>query len=528
MLSSQRIPYLTCSVLLMFRRIVSLLAVSVLVASMLSAQMNTQRVLLATSADGSTHAYFSPDVGLWLAGFDGKARTVIGHGSEPRFDAAGRLWFTRAFDDGHRVTKRVTMLLEPGARTARVTNAPSPAYRLPRQQQPLGATVKVVVDAGHGGTDPGAIGNGLREADVNLAVAKRLQAWLDLDTKDTRGGGTWNVLMTRTTDTFISLSGRTNAANAFGAASFLSVHMNAFSSASANGSESFCYRGFETRPAGLYRNRVQKELLSAWGLTNRGVKTAGFYVLRYTNMPAVLLEGGFITNATDASRMKDATRIDRLALGLLWATQEHHGITRYTPSGGGGTKPGTLSGVVYDVTKGTGSRIAGATVVLSSGVSARSAASTGAWSFSLAPGTYSYVASAPGYSPVQLTRTVTSEQTIWGSAGIRPTTAPTLDCPGTVIGGRTLPLRIGADASSPVLLILGGRPRLLPIGSFGIVIPDLAASFTLNAGVTSTSGLLAIGLKTTTALRGVRVLLQPFALRARAWKLGNAAGVRID
>ncbi len=497
-------------------------------SALLAAQANSQRVLLATSPDGAAHAYFSPDIGLWLAGFHGKARTVIGHGSEPRFDAAGRLWFTRAFDDGHYVTRQITMLFEPGARAPRATNAPAPAYRLPRPMQPLDASVKVVVDAGHGGTDPGALGNGLREADVNLAVAKRLQAWLDLDTADTRGGGAWNVLMTRTTDTFISLDARTNAANAFGAASFLSVHMNAFSSSSANGSETYCYTGTETRPAGLYRNRIQNEVLAAWGLTNRGVKTAGFYVLRYTSMPAVLLEGGFITNATDASRMKDAARIDRLALGLLWATQEHHGIQRYTPSSGGGNKPGTLTGVVYDITQGTGSRVVDATVVLSNGVLVRSAPTTGLWSFSLAAGTYKYVASAPGYLPLELTRTVTSEQTVWGSVGLQPTTAPTLDCPDSVIGGATLSIRVGADASSPVLLVLGASPSLLPLGSFGIVIPDLQGALTFNAGVTSSSGVLNLGLATTATLRGARLLVQPFALRGQAWKLGNAAGFRID
>lgn len=498
-----------------------------LALSSFAVAQNVDRVLLAKSPDASARAWFSPDVGLWLEGFAGRERLVIGHGSEARFDEAGTLYFTRSFDDGHEETRRVTMRLRRGdARAQVVPTRAAPAYRLPSESKPQGMTIKVCVDAGHGGSDPGALGNGLRESDVNLAVAKRLQAWLALDTADTRGGGTWNVLMTRTSDATLSLAGRTNAANAFSAASFLSIHMNGFGDPSANGSETFCYTGQSNGAGGRYRNRLQAELLAAWGLRNRGNKEANFYVLRNTRMPAALLEGGFITNSTDSSRMKDASRIDRLALGLLWATQEHHGLRRYTPQSG--PRTGRLLGVVFDASKSSSARIANATVALANGVSMRSASTTGLFRFELTPGSYTYIASAPGFAPLQLSRTVAADQDIWGSTGLRPTVAPTLATPGAVSAGSALTMTIRADARSPVLLAFGGRARLQSLGSFGILVPDLASAIFVNAGVTSSTGALTARLQTTSAMRGVRALVQPFALRARAWKFGNTAGFAIN
>ena len=497
-------------------------------AQAVPAQKGVPRVLLAKTADGLVRAYYSPDVGLWLSGFKGRKRLVIGHGCEPRFDTQGRLWFTRAYDDGHQLRRRVTLRLDSPQRAARVMTEPGPAYRLPALQAPQGAVIKLAVDAGHGGSDPGAGGNGLKEAAVTLALAQRLQYWLDLDTKDTRGGGSWQLLMTRTSDRFVSLAARANAANAFGAASFLSLHMNSFSSASANGSESYCYRGQENRAGGQYRNRVQKELLAAWSLRNRGVKTAGFYVLRFTRMPAVLLEGGFITNSVDAARMKDARKIDRLALGLLWATQEHHGIKRYTPSAGsGGNRTGVLRGVVFDVTKGTSARIANASIILSDGSSQRSLTTTGGFSFVLKPGNYRYIASAPGFGPAELTRSVVAGQTIWGSPGLQPERAPAIDCPAVIDAGKSLAISVQADPRSPVLLLLSGHPRIVSLPPFGVSIPDLQALLLLQAGASSASGNLHLALPTSASLRGLWGLLQPFALRDRAWKLGNTVGFKL-
>src|SRR5690606_16864076 len=117
-----------------------------------------------------------------------------------------------------------------------------------------------------------------------LTTSTRLKNWLDLDTTDTGGGGSWNVIRTRTSDVYVSLSGRTTYANSNSAARFMSIHNNAFSSTSANGIETFCYTSGSSNSFDI-RNKVYEEATAMWPLTKRGAKTANFYVIRYTNMP---------------------------------------------------------------------------------------------------------------------------------------------------------------------------------------------------------------------------------------------------
>jgi uncharacterized protein (TIGR03382 family) len=189
---------------------------------------------------------------------------------------------------------------------------------------------RIVVDAGHGGTDPGGVGNGLQEKNIVLDVARRFKTLLDADTADTRGGGSWVALLTRSTDTFVSLSARAAFSNNQGADRFMSIHSNAFSSASANGTETFSFSSTGTGAA--LRNLVQSEMIAAWGLTNRGNKVANFFVLRETAAPAVLHELAFITNATDAAKLASATERQRAAVAHLRAIQRHFGITPFLPA----------------------------------------------------------------------------------------------------------------------------------------------------------------------------------------------------
>jgi N-acetylmuramoyl-L-alanine amidase len=189
---------------------------------------------------------------------------------------------------------------------------------------------RIVIDPGHGGTDPGGTGNGLQEKNIVLDVSSRFRSLLNADTNDTRGGGSWVALMTRTTDTFVSLSARASFSNAQGADRFMSIHSNAFSSSSANGTETFSFAEGTTGAA--LRNLVQAEMIAAWGLTNRGNKTANFAVLRDTAAPAVLHELAFITNATDAAKLGSATERQKAAVAHLRAIQRHFGITPYLPS----------------------------------------------------------------------------------------------------------------------------------------------------------------------------------------------------
>jgi N-acetylmuramoyl-L-alanine amidase len=179
----------------------------------------------------------------------------------------------------------------------------------------------VAVDPGHGGGDSGAVGllppeavtelplriNArlqpvLFEKDVNLDVANRLNAWLVA-----RG---FPTLMTRTGDfaggdlpyTTVSadLKARTDLANSRGAQIFVSIHHNSATSAAATGIETYV-RVKAPEPAQVLAAGVQRTLIACLGLRDRGVKERDFYVVRNTTMPALLVEGGFLSNATDVA-----------------------------------------------------------------------------------------------------------------------------------------------------------------------------------------------------------------------------------
>ncbi|WP_018086493.1 N-acetylmuramoyl-L-alanine amidase [Desulfurispora thermophila] len=147
--------------------------------------------------------------------------------------------------------------------------------------------MRIVIDPGHGGSDPGAVGpNGLKEAHVNLAVALKVAEKL-------RKAGV-EVRLTRTSDVFIDLQPRCDIANSFGADYFVSIHCNSAGTPEAEGAETYCYKfGGQGE---ILAKAIQTELIAATGRANRGVKTANYYVLRRTNMPAVLTELAFISS----------------------------------------------------------------------------------------------------------------------------------------------------------------------------------------------------------------------------------------
>ena len=192
------------------------------------------------------------------------------------------------------------------------------------------AATKICIDPGHGGSDGGAQGNGLSEADICLDVSLKFRDWLNADTSNGSGGGSWTVYMTRTSDVYVSLSSRTSYANSLGVARFVSIHVNSFSSSSANGTETFCYTYGSSNSFDM-RNKIQDEMINAWGLTNRGTKTANFYVTKYTNMPASLSEQGFITNSGDAYYLGSSYWRDEMALAHLFALQRHYGYSKFEP-----------------------------------------------------------------------------------------------------------------------------------------------------------------------------------------------------
>ena len=188
------------------------------------------------------------------------------------------------------------------------SSAPLSASGLP--VVPVGR-YKVVIDPGHGGPDPGAVGiGGLRETDVVLDVCLQVAQLLQA-----RGV---QVLMTRTTEVDVDLPPRVALANSSRADAFVSVHANALSRyrPDVNGIESFYFQE-AGRPSRNLAAALQQQMLSiSPGSPDRGVKPARFFVIRRTVMPSTLVEMGFVTGALDAPRLADAPYRRRMALAL--------------------------------------------------------------------------------------------------------------------------------------------------------------------------------------------------------------------
>lgn len=164
---------------------------------------------------------------------------------------------------------------------------------------------KICLDAGHGGKDPGAVGNGLKEKDIVLDVGNKVTKILEQHNVE--------VIHTRTTDVFVELSERAQVANKANADVFVSLHCNAFSNPDAQGVEVFSYpnsvKGKELSQSIL--DSIVKDNLYT---KNRGTKTDNFAVLRLSSMPSALVELGFITNAEDAGILRD--KQDELAIAV--------------------------------------------------------------------------------------------------------------------------------------------------------------------------------------------------------------------
>lgn len=184
--------------------------------------------------------------------------------------------------------------------------------------------MKICIDPGHGGADPGAVGpTGLREKDVSLAVAKQVADLLR---------PVCSIVMTRTTDIRLGntekadLKARVAAAEKAKADYFLSIHCNAFTDRSAHGVETWAYApGGQGEKLAL---KIQAELVKATGLADRGVKFSGskIYVLKYTTAPAVLAELGFISNSSEEKLLRDPSFQSKLAKAIAQGMVGHLGL----------------------------------------------------------------------------------------------------------------------------------------------------------------------------------------------------------
>jgi N-acetylmuramoyl-L-alanine amidase len=160
----------------------------------------------------------------------------------------------------------------------------------------------VVIDAGHGGFDRGGIpGQSVAEKTMALDVAQRLARKLR--------AADYRVFMTRDSDVFVPLAERVRIANHYRDAVFVSVHFNAAPRVNANGIETYYY---SNQSAELAAN-IHRQVVAGTTTDNRGIRRRGYFVLRRAEVPAVLVECGFLTNPTEARLVLQSSYRDRLA-----------------------------------------------------------------------------------------------------------------------------------------------------------------------------------------------------------------------
>ncbi len=198
-------------------------------------------------------------------------------------------------------------------------NAPVPVPVSPAPQDPevvapapRGKTV-VVIDPGHGGPDPGAIGiGGLQEKELVLDIGKRVEALLEQQGVQT--------VMARSQDTNVELEPRVALANRLRSTVFVSIHANSINLGrqDISGLETYYY-GTGYRLA----QTIHQSVLETTGIPNRGVRRARFYVLKNTTMPSVLVEVGFVTGRDDARKLVTSTYRQQMATAIA------RGILRY-------------------------------------------------------------------------------------------------------------------------------------------------------------------------------------------------------
>ena len=215
----------------------------------------------------------------------------------------------------------------------------------------------VVIDAGHGGVDPGALGKKSQEKNINQSVSNMLAGLINKEYPEVK------VIFTRTTDVKIPLAKRADIANKANANLFISIHSNASKNKKANGCQTFTlgsgsdaeakaaamyeneviltednfeetYKGFDPRSSESYiifelmrshdmelsvklAEMVQGGMVESTKLYDRGVSSAGFLVLHRTVMPSILVELGFITNSNDENLIASKEGQEKLARGIF-------------------------------------------------------------------------------------------------------------------------------------------------------------------------------------------------------------------
>jgi N-acetylmuramoyl-L-alanine amidase len=210
-----------------------------------------------------------------------------------------------------------------------IVNSRSPTQPVITHARKLQPVSVVVLDPGHGGQDSGAISGNVLEKDLTLDVAQRVERLLTV-----QGVAT---VMTRVGDAYVSLADRSAMTNRLDAAIFVSIHFNDGVRPVASGVETYfaarqtsggpqiaTWLPFLQRVSSEQPNIesqslagfIQQELVGRTQATNRGTKAEQFYVLSNVRHPAVLVEGGFLTNKSDIARLNDSSYREQLAIGI--------------------------------------------------------------------------------------------------------------------------------------------------------------------------------------------------------------------
>ncbi|MDP4117967.1 MAG: N-acetylmuramoyl-L-alanine amidase [Bacillota bacterium] len=178
--------------------------------------------------------------------------------------------------------------------------------------------MKIFIDPGHGGSDTGAVGiKGTKESDIVLKVGLALKSILE------NMGIT--VEMTRNTDEKVTLASRTEAANKAGADLYISIHCNGSAASGAHGTEVYSYPG--NTNGEILAKKVLEHICNDIGTTSRGAKQENFAVLRLSDMPAILVESAFITNADEEKMMLETGFNIKMANAIAKGISSYTGIS---------------------------------------------------------------------------------------------------------------------------------------------------------------------------------------------------------
>lgn len=282
---------------------------------------------------------------------------------------------------------------------------------------------KICVDPGHGGSDPGATGvNGStlpNEADLVLDIDQRFSSMLT--------GDSATVIMTRADDVAIELANRVAIANDNSVNIFVSTHLNSADAESAHGTETYAYQSGGNGE--ILATKIQNELIDHLARTDRGVKFASYYVIKYTNMPASLSEGLFVSNTAEFNLISQSDTRQEHAVALYHAVCSYYGVTPMDDPGTG-EDPGNVKGFVYNATQGEnveGNRISGADCYLKKSGEADihvTSSATGLFTFTgVTPGDYTLQIEKTGFTTASKSITVTSGADTWASTGIYESSA---------------------------------------------------------------------------------------------------------